>query len=65
MTLTCLRELHAYASKYVKYKVHIAQPRTRTMADGHDAESLRPPELKRQKLMSKEETASLRKEYIA
>ena len=35
------------------------------MADGHDNESLRPPELKRQKLMSKEETASLRKEYIA
>lgn len=53
MILTCLRRAR-------KYKVH-----PRTMADGHDAESLRPPELKRQKLMSKEETASLRKEYIA
>ena len=33
------------------------------MADGHDSEA--PPELKRQKLMSKDETASLRNEYIA
>ena len=33
------------------------------MADGLEAEA--PPELKRQKLMSKEETAALRKEYIA
>ena len=33
------------------------------MADGPEPEA--PPELKRQKLMSKEETEALRKEYIA
>ena len=60
--------VHVLERTKLKYKVQICHGSTIhacTMADGHDAESLRPPELKRQKLMSKEETASLRKEYIA